>query len=510
MENIIKIYISSGNSLTEDKKQVEGFVAEFSDLLEKNYDTRLQILTCENTTEYKTLIPESDLLVFLCCEENDDQIGNEVDYAGDVFEKDVRSKAFIFFKDDYTDYVDVATIKGVFMNIYTGIDDIKFRIICAVKYRFMEYLDIEQWDEKCLVEGKEFLNIENLSEFKNYEKFTNIKNDFEKTKKDFIAVSTNWEKSGISQEIIEKQQKLKKRKDFLNLQVKRKQHAIFEMALNLMKIQIDGNSFFSLFTVHQGILNGNYEDARKYLNGDMLKECYRIDTQIDGDNKELAERSLQEYMYNTLAAVSIFPVERNLFVSDPDIIALYEEVLPLALTTIHGAEFVFCYIEWAYKIGSFDKAISSFNEFCKKPFWKKIPIKQKVEFYRVMANVYWRKNNNEEAERFFIKQLLTFKSLKDNSLVYFPKFGFSFLELGEFYCHTNNLKATDHLKAAEGILKELSQKNPERFVPFVAYAKVILGKSTGIKTYFTQALELAEKYRGNPICLQIIASMVIY
>ena len=505
MKNVIKIYVSSGNSLSEDKKQVESFIAEFSDLLEKNYDIRLEILTCENTNDYKKLIPTSDLLVFLFSKENDEQMGDEVNYAGDIFENEVRRKTFVFCKDDYTNYADVATINRVFVNIYSGIDEIKFRIICAVKYRFMEYLDIEQRDEKLLVEGKELLNIENLSEFKNYEKFTNIKNEYEKIKKEFNGIFECLEKNGISQKLIEKQQELKKRKDFLKRQVRTKHHAIFEMALNLMKIQIDGNSFFSLFMVHQGILEGNYEDAYNYLNSETLKDCYRMDIQFDGDNKELAEKILQEYIYNTIAAVSVLPVERNFSVLDPDIVALFEEVLPLALTTIHGAEFVFCCIEWAYNIGSFDKAISVFNDFCKKPFWKKIPTKQKVEFYRVMANVYWRKNNREEAEKYFIKQLLTFKALKDKSLVYFPKFGFSFLELGEFYCDTNNPKATDYLKAAEGILKELSQKNPERFVPFVAYTKVKLGKSTGMKTYFDQALESAKKYPENPICLQIIA-----
>ena len=100
MKNVIKIYVSSGNSLSEDKKQVESFIAEFSDLLEKNYDIRLEFLTCENTNDYKKLIPTSDLLVFLFSKENDEQMGDEVNYAGDIFENEVRRKTFVFFMNN--------------------------------------------------------------------------------------------------------------------------------------------------------------------------------------------------------------------------------------------------------------------------------------------------------------------------------------------------------------------------------------------------------------------------
>ena len=512
MEKNVKIYVSSAGFLTDERKQVEDFVVEFGNLLEENYNTGIQLLTGENHEDCCQKIRESDLCVFLCSEENEESIKREFEFAADKFEENYKSRIYTFFKrpdtiksDKCGELESILQKNGCFYNSFECVDVIKFRIICAVKFGFMEYINIETIKEKCYVEGKEFLNLNYLPELKNYEPFIILMEKAQKAEKAYKDVFRSWKDKGISIGDFEKQGALAKEKRRYNGGVANIRKRIFALSLDMLKYRVQKKLTYLQFGAQSYVFAGDYERAADFIDTDeCLKKLYSTIELYPEDTE-----AIQGALYDILTVINIMCAKKPEAASGNHIDELFESALCFALKTPLGSELIFNYIEWKYQCDDYKKAMECFEKFSSKPYWEEINNIQKAQFYRVVANIYRRLKNSEMAEQFFDKQKLIYKELKDESPVYLPDFALSYFDLGEYYFPFDKSKAVESYEAALELYEALSKINPARFVPPLSYVNLKLGYATESEVYFAEAMELAKKYSYNPLCAMVITSIGI-
>lgn len=286
MERVIKIYLSSSAALEEDLKKVEAFISEFSKLLEEKHNVVLEILSNRSGEEYDCKISKSDLCVFLCTQDDNDPIGDELYYAYRQFGKEITKKSYVFTKKstetspiEYTLLETWLDINSFFFNVFNSIDVIKMRIIAAVKFGFLEKLDVQHEEEKVYVEGKEFLNADILPEVRNYKKFTDLK---EKC----LAEKSN---------------------EFCD-QLKKLRCKIFALSMSIVKNHIQGRYSDSQKGAYTCVFEGDYESAMEYVDKKKLEDNYIYDIKHEPENKSELTKS---YIYDTLAGVQIVAINHG-------------------------------------------------------------------------------------------------------------------------------------------------------------------------------------------------------
>lgn len=509
----IKLYISNYNLLKNEKTQTVKFLCKFSDMLEKTYNRGIEILTCEKGEDYHEKIRQSDLCVFLCNKKNVRQLTEEFLFANEAYENDVnRKKIFTFFKrsvddtsDECKDFKVLHHVAGYCYSVFENFDEIKFRLICAIKFGFMEYIEIEDRREKGCVDGHEFFNIEKLPELKNNQAFNKRKEDLEKTKTEWQNLSALMKERELTVEELKRHKDLIMKEKWYRNQVLRAHAQIFRASLNAMKYWIQGKACYTLCKAYQEFFAGNLDGALEYVAYDEIIKEFKALKSTNVRNPAKVEQCT----YKALASIDI-DIIKNGQNKEGSAYKLFECVLLKALEYSECAEFVFRYMKFMSDVDENKKAVEAYEEFQEIHFWYDVDFTDEIKMKKAAAYAYRRIKRMTDAEECFIRQLLKYKELIRESEEYVSNYALSFFDLGEYYFGVGKReKALEYYKAALQLNGKLYNNNPEKYIPNLAYANYKVSIITEDKEYARRAYNLADQQPNSPTCAIVITMLAI-
>ena len=510
----IKIYIANCDFLKKEKKQIIDFLCEFGDMLEKTYKKCVEVMTCKAGEDYSEKIRQSDFCVFLCNEKNEEMIKEQFKVAHEVYENAFSSKKiFTFFKksanetsEECKDIKDLLHLAGYCYSVFENFDEIKFHLICAIKFGFMEYIEIEDREKQGYVDGHELFDIENLSALKNNPSYNKRKEEFKNSKDELEELSAIMEERALTDEEINRYRFLKvMTRKWYKKQINVGRSQIFKASLNAMEYWIQGKASYTLCKAYQKFFAGDFDGAMEYISAEKIEKT------IEDLKKKVVSNPnvFEKYIYQALAAIDI-DIIKNGQSDDGMAQHLFAYMLPKAIAIPEGAEFIYRYINFMTRKGEYKKAVDAYEDFLGNHLWYGVHFKDEMKIIRAVCSAFNGLENKAAAEECFIRQLLRYKNISRFSEEYMSKYALSFFDLGEYYFGVGKSeKALEYYKAALQLNGKLYNNNPEKYIPNLAYTNYKVSIITEDKEYARRAYNLADQQRSSPTCAIVITMLAI-
>lgn len=423
----IKIFLASSiTEFAEERNALELFIRNVSDEFEEKYDTKIIPLRCENIDpcmskvrkqdEYNQLIKDSEMCFFIFFTHAGKYTQEEFEIAYEQFKnsENHKPKVYIYFKNLPKDIKIEQSVKDFMEKVdktyhhYYGtfdhIDTIKLRILLNLKLQEMNFVKIEINDYKCIVDGKETLNLENVSEFMNSDELKKLKIEFVEVEERYYQMKAIYAKGDFDDTFhMEYSQLAAKRQKLLD-SIENLQKSIFDMSLRLSYDEVYGNITPRMKEAYRLLELGDSKGCIEVLDEEELKEDYL----------KLKERRKERRLQEDKLSASCFIRENKLAIDVlmtmysykdriNEIDRRYNIVVPEIEEYLVELDTLFDYAKYLYNQNNYNRGIEIIEKLCL--YWDdsipKTSKYNKADIYNLAASFYMQNKNYEKAENLF-------------------------------------------------------------------------------------------------------------
>ena len=289
-----KIKIFLGSSITEFEKErndLELFIRNVSDRFEDKYNIKILPLRCENMDNYvrkdgtqsainEELVLGSDMCFFIFFTKAGEFTEEEFRIAFEKFKKDGKPKIYIYFKNIPKGQTVEESVHNFMSKIdnelkhYHGsfghIDTIKLRILLNLKLQEMDFVSVEFKNGDCVVDGKETLDLSNVSEFANNNILQQLQKELAEVEEYYFQMKPIYDKGNVSDAFYKEYAEVSSKRQNLIDSVEELQKNIFNMSLRICKDEVHGDITIRQKEAYRLFELGDYEGAVSVLDAEEI------------------------------------------------------------------------------------------------------------------------------------------------------------------------------------------------------------------------------------------------
>lgn len=425
---------------------------------------------------------------------------------------------------------------------FDHIDTINLGILLNLKLQEKDFVSVEFENGKCVVDGKDVLDISNVSEFANNGLLKRLQQDLAEIEEKYVHMKSKYAKGSERRDY----EKIALRRSELIETIEYLQKQIFKMTLNLCKDDVRGTITIEQREAFRLLELGDYEGAVAFLQDKDKEAEYFRKSKIRVEQQKEESRS---FIQNRKTAIDILMTKIKYDNRFKNIEYEYETIVPIAENNLVELDVIYDYanyllvqnkqnraltiakkLELIYDnnpdiddehnksalfclLGHICNSISSKYKLAEKYYLKAIKIAEKsaeenpykyladLATYCDCAGLYYEDHiNKEKTENYFNKAVDIFATLaKENPEKFNPCLAISYDNLAMLYKQNNRKKAEDLYLKALDIWKYMVELDPEKYIPDLSicynnlgmfYSDVDLVKST---IYYIKAIETSEK-----------------
>lgn len=483
-----KIKIFLGSSITEfkiERIELENFIYKTSrDIFEKNYNIQIEPLLCENMDNYvredgtqgainEELILGSDMCFFVFFTKAGEFTQQEFKVAFEKFKKDGKPKIYIYFKnlkdsekaeDSIREFMDkIDNELSHYHGTFDHIDTIKLRILLNLKLQEMDFVSVEFENGKCIMDGKDALDLSNVSEFANNGLLKQFQQELAEIEEHYVQMKPIYAKGGASDLFCKKYTEVASKRQNLIDTIEELQKNIFNMSLRICKDEVHGEITARQKEAYRLFELGDYEGCMSVLDENEIDNDFFA---FEKQEEEKLKRKAIIYIREHKTAIDILMTMTNYKNRFIEIEERYEKIVKVAEKYLVELDVIFNYAEYLYDQNQFNKAtevarklevIYTNNALVIKDF-------DKAKLFNLLGSIYLNIfNKYTETEIYYMKAIKIKENLaKDNPKRFSRNLAVSYNNVGVFYDRRGNLdKAKAFYHKAIKIYEKLADKYPE-------------------------------------------------
>ena len=441
---------------------------------------------------------------------------------------------------------------------FDHIDTINLGILLNLKLQEKDFVSVEFENGKCVVDGKDVLDLSNVSEFANNGLLKRLQQDLAEIEEKYVHMKSKYAKGEASDSERRDYEKIALRRGELIETIEYLQKQIFKMTLNLCKDDVRGTITIEQREAFRLLELGDYEGAVAFLQDKDKEAEYFRKSKIRVEQQKEESRS---FIQNRKTAIDILMTKIKYDNRFKNIEYEYETIVPIAENNLVELDVIYDYanyllvqnkqnraltiakkLELIYDnnpdiddehnksalfclLGHICNSISSKYKLAEKYYLKAIKIAEKsaeenpdkyladLATYCDCAGLYYEDHiNKEKTENYFNKAVDIFATLaKENPDKDYYGFAIIYDNVGSFLDEQENEvkakeKAEDYHNKALNILEKLALENPKKYFADLALCYKSFGlfyKRNGNRKkaeyYLNQAIALRENLaKENP------------
>ena len=511
-----KINIFIASSIVEfatERMQIELFIRNVSDKFEDRYNVKLQPILCENLDdvysvarkqeEYNGKIRESEFCFFIFFTKAGKYTREEFDVARKQFEETGKPKIYTYFKvieegvtaeqsvRDFMDELDHTF--GHYYGSFSHIDTLKLRILLSLKLQEMDFLEIKTEGGKCIVDGREVLKLDNVSEFANNRDLAELQRELAAVEAEYYDLRVKYDKGDCTDEIYRKYCAAASKRQNLIDEIDDLQRAIFNVSLRMVNDDVHGEISDKQKKAYRLFETGDHEGALSILNSE----------DIDNEFLRRRQRRLEEdiadckkYIKEHKTAIDILQTMKKYDGRFAEIEERYEKIAPVIFEMNLELDTAYAYVKYLIDQNKDSKSLPIAEQLLE--LYEDDVDKAKV--LNLLGVICDNLHQRKEAENFYLKSIeIRERLVIDNPNEFSLVLAISYDNFGTFITKKNiDNDAKMYLLKAIEICEKLDISDPN-----VAYTLAIcydntghfyeqLGKFSEEKKFYLKAIKIFE------------------
>ena len=525
-----KINIFIASSIVEfamERMQIELFIRNVSDKFEDRYNVKLQPILCENLDdvysvarkqeEYNGKIRESEFCFFIFFTKAGQYTREEFEVARKQFEETGKPKIYTYFKvieegvtaeqsvRDFMDELDHTF--GHYYGSFSHVDTLKLRMLLSLKLQEMDFLEIKTEGGLCIVDGREVLKLDNVSEFANNRDLAELQRELAKVQETYAKLNKKLKEEGLTNEEYREYCAVAAKRSNLLDELEELQSAIFNLSLR-MTHDLCTEVHEEQLRAYKLLEEGDYEGALAILNSQDIEDEFLREIRISKEREEAAiKRRLnaqKKYIKFHATSIDILHAMKKYSERFEEIEKHYELILPHIFESSLELDTAYAYVCYLKDQNKDSKALSIAEKL--------------LDMYEDDVDKAWVLNvlgiicNHlilpAKTEEYYLKAITIYEKLaRENPDRFEPDLAQCYNNAGVFYSAQGQpTKAEDYYFKAIAVREKLARENPDRFESdladsynnagaFYAYQ----GQADKAEDYYLKAIAIQEKLaRENP------------
>ena len=484
-----KISIFIASSLVEfalERMQLELFIRNVSDRFEDVYNVKLQPILCENLDdvytngrkqeEYNQRIRESELCFFIFFTKAGRYTREEFDVARKQFEQTGSPKIYTYFKiieegegeeELYKFMHDLDRVFGHYYGTFSHIDTLKLRIMLSLKLREMEFLEVRTEGGHCVVDGREVMKLDHVSEFANNRDLAELQSELTEVQKTYIELSKRYDE--LTDEEYKKYCAVAAKRRNLSDEIEELQAAIFKLSTRMAN-DINGEIYEEQLKAYRLLESGDYEGALAILNSkdiedELLRELKISEEKEAQATKRRINAQIKYIRFHATSAEILYTMKKYEGRFE-EIERHYELILPHIFKS--GVELDTAYAYVYYLVGQ--KKESKALPIAEKLLDMYDADDDKTKLINALGVICYNLDIPEKAEEYYKKAIELYEKLVvANPDRFEPDLALSYNNIGVFYKNRGNTdNADEYYRKAIELREKLAGENPDRYNPDLA------------------------------------------
>lgn len=421
----IKIFLASSiDEFKNERNELQCFIDDMAREFRKNYDIDIEVLRCEKVDpryvkgrsqdEFNGLIKNSEMCIFLFFTKAGEYTIEEFEVARKAFEasENGKPKIYTYFKT----INDVSVEKSVtdfmseldknlkhFYQTFSHIDTVKLRVLLNLKMQEMDFVSVKFEDGKCIVDGKEALDLSNVAEFANNGILKDLKLELEKIEKEYCKMKPIYATGKAEEPFCKKYAEIAARKQNLIEQIEELQKKIFNISLRMCDDEVHGKVTLRQKEAYRLFELGDLESCLIVLDSDEIDdEFFRAEKQLEKMAKENAIKYINEHK----TAIDILKTMSNYSKRFNEIEQRYNKIINVAYKYKVKMLTIFEYFEFLCDNNEFKKVLMLCNmyfEFASDKTLINDFYKSKIYYYK--GYISRKEDDYDKAYEYFINAL---------------------------------------------------------------------------------------------------------
>ena len=519
-----KINIFIASSIVEfamERMQIELFIRNVSDKFEDRYNVKLQPILCENLDdvysvarkqeEYNGKIRESEFCFFIFFTKAGKYTREEFDVARKQFEETGKPKIYTYFKvieegvtaeQSVRDFMyELDHTFGHYYGSFSHVDTLKLRILLSLKLQEMDFLEIKTEGGQCIVDGREVLKLDNVSEFANNRDLTELQRELAAVEAEYYDLRVKYDRGNCTDEIYRKYCAAASKRQNLIDEIDDLQRAIFNVSLRMVNDDVHGEIFDKQKKAYKLFEAGDHEGALSILNSEDIDNEFLRRRQRRHE-EDIAD--CKKYIKEHKTAIDILQTMKKYDGRFAEIEERYEKIVPVIFEMNLELDTAYAYVDYLVDQNKDSKAL---------PIAEKLldmyeDDVDKAKVLNALGIICNDLHIAAKTDEYYLKAIAIYERLTiENPDRFEPDLATSYNNAGVFYSDQSPpTKAEEYYLKAIAIREKLARENPDRFEPDLAtsynntgvfYQKQ--GHPTKAEEYYLKAIAIYEKLaRENP------------
>lgn len=425
---IINIFLASSiDEFKNERNELQCFINDVAEDFRDRYDTDIRVQRCEKVDpryvkgrsqdEFNELIKNSEMCIFLFFTKAGEYTIEEFEVARRAFEasENGKPKIYTYFKTIDNVSVDKSVTDFMseldknlkhFYQTFSHIDTVKLRVLLNLKMQEMDFIYVEFDDGKCIVDGKETLDLSNVAEFANNGILKQLKDELSSVDKEYCEMKPIYATGKADESFCKQYTEIAARKQNLIEQIEELQKKIFNISLRMCDDEVHGKVTLRQKEAYRLFELGDLESCLIVLDSDEIDdEFFRAEKQLEKMAKENAIKYINEHK----TAIDILETMSNYSKRFNEIEQRYNKIINVAYKYKVKMLTIFEYFEFLCVNNEFKKVLMLCNKHFEifsdnaiiNDFYK-----SKIYYYK--GYISRRENNYNKAFEYFTNALELF------------------------------------------------------------------------------------------------------
>ena len=458
MSKKINIYInSSGEDLKSEATELRNFVNKLGDdLSERGYDVMIRPLPMKAEQFREEDIRDSEMCFFLFGHSSGEETEKNFDYAYSVFHdsKDQKPKVYVYFrKPEKGESADESIERmkekidgeyGHFYSRYDNLDTIKLRMLLNLKFQEMDYLPVNMDGDGLYLCGERVVELDKVGEFANCMELSNLRNEQEKTEKEYLDMCAKYGKEDRTDEFYRRYADVASRRTLLNERINELRKQIFELSLGLSRDSVSGDMTPRMKKAYKLLEEGDPEGCLAVLDEEETISDFNATMRLLDEKAKMVEKrkkkEASQFIREQKIAIDVLVTMYNDSERFDKIVKKYEYIVPVAIEYKTELDVVHEYASYLFDHGESQKAILELKDLLGLVEW--LSAQDSLQYEPVLAASYSRLalfysqtiGHMDEAEELFKKAItLQIRLVKSDSMRFEPDLAISYNNLADYY-----------------------------------------------------------------------------
>lgn len=440
----------------------------------------------------------------------------EFEVAFEKFRKDGKPKIYIYFKnlkdgekaeDSVREFMNrIDNELSHYHGTFDHIDTVKLRILLNLKLQEMDFVSVEFDNGNCVVDGKNALDISNVSEFANNALLKQLQKELAEIEEEYLLMKPIYVKGDASDSFCRKYAETASKRQNLIDTIEELQKNIFNMSLRICKDEVHAEITVRQKEAYRLFELGDYEGCMSVLDVDEINNDYFRKRKL---RQEMQKKESMQFIREHKTAIDILMTMVNYNKRFKDIEERYETIVPIAEEDLIELDIIFDYASYLLNQNKYKKALQTAQKL--ERIYEDNPCiaDNYVKFY--LYNLLGvicddMSSMKDSAEHYYKKELEIIEDLaKENPDRFNAYLASSYNNAGNLYYVQGNVEKAEHYyKKAIEIREELAKENADRYNTDLAVSYFNYALFSKDNQYIYKVYQIAKQYPDNIGCKKII------